>query len=173
MQQSTELKKYYGKYRGTVLNNVDPKKQGRIQAVVSDVSALLPTSWAMPCVPVAGIQFGVFTVPMIGAGVWIEFEQGDPDFPIWVGSYWGSPAEVPVTALLTLPAVPAVVVQTPLQNTLVVSDTPIPPMLGPCAMLRSGPSSITIDPTGVTITALKVMINGVTIINNGALTVTL
>ena len=27
----------------------------------------------------------------IGAGVWIEFEQGDPDYPIWTGGFWGSP----------------------------------------------------------------------------------
>ena len=22
-------------------------------------------------------------------GVWVEFEQGDPDYPIWTGCYWG------------------------------------------------------------------------------------
>ena len=52
----------------------------------------------MPCLPGAGINTGVFTVPQIGAGVWIEFEQGDPDYPIWVGGYWGTAAEVPVLA---------------------------------------------------------------------------
>ena len=43
----------------------------------------------MPCVPVAGIQTGMFTVPPIGSGVWVEFEQGDPDYPIWTGCFWG------------------------------------------------------------------------------------
>ncbi|MCB0162350.1 MAG: baseplate assembly protein, partial [Caldilineaceae bacterium] len=65
---------YYGKYRGTVVNNVDPMKLGRIQAMVPDVSGFSPTSWAMPCVPLAGIQNGFYTVPVIGSGVWIEFE---------------------------------------------------------------------------------------------------
>ena len=85
--------RYYGKYRGTVVNNIDPMQIGRIQAIVPDVSGVIPTSWAMPCLPVAGINTGVFTVPPIGAGVWIEFEQGDPDYPIWVGGYWGTAAE--------------------------------------------------------------------------------
>ena len=53
----------------------------------------------MPCVPIAGMQMGVFSVPQIGAGVWIEFEQGDPDYPIWVGGFWGIAAEVPALAL--------------------------------------------------------------------------
>ena len=72
------------------MNNVDPMQIGRIQAIVPDVSGPLPTSWAMPCLPVAGINTRLFTVPQIGAGVWIEFEQGDPDYPIWVGGYWGT-----------------------------------------------------------------------------------
>ena len=85
---------YYGKYRGTCINNIDPMLQGRIQVIVPDVSTVAPTSWAMPCFPVTGIQNGVFTVPPIGAGVWVEFEQGDPDYPIWVGGYY-APADVP------------------------------------------------------------------------------
>ncbi len=78
---------FYGKYRGTVINNVDPMQIGRIQVIVPDVSTVLPTSWAMPCLPTGGIQMGVLSVPSIGAGVWVEFEQGDPDYPIWVGCY--------------------------------------------------------------------------------------
>ena len=81
-----------------MINNVDPMQIGRIQAMVPDVAGFVPSSWAMPCVPVAGINMGVFTVPPIGSGVWIEFERGDPDYPIWVGGYWGSAAETPALA---------------------------------------------------------------------------
>ena len=73
--------RFYGKYRGTVVNNIDPMQLGRIQAIVPDVSGISPTSWAMPCLPGAGINTGFFTVPQIGSGVWIEFEQGDPTGP--------------------------------------------------------------------------------------------
>ncbi len=120
------LTRFYGKYRGTVLNNIDPEQRGRIQVTVPDVSGLLPTSWAMPCLPVAGINTGVFTVPQIGSGVWVEFEQGDPDRPIWVGGYWGSTAEVPVMAKAVPPGVNGLTIQTTLKNGITVSDVPGP-----------------------------------------------
>ena len=97
--------KFLGKYRGTVINNIDPEQRGRIQVLVPDVSNIVPSSWAMPCVPVAGIQMGMFTVPPIGSGVWVEFEQGDPDYPVWVGCFWGTAAEVPSLARIVPPAV--------------------------------------------------------------------
>lgn len=118
--------RYYGKYRGCVLHNVDPLNLGRIQARVPDVSGLSPTTWALPCVPIAGRQSGVFVVPAVGSGVWIEFEQGDPDHPIWVGGYWGAPTEPPVLALAALPGKPSVVIQTPGQNVVALSDLPGP-----------------------------------------------
>ena len=111
---------------GTVVNNVDPMQIGRIQAIVPDVSGVVPSSWAMPCVPVAGINTGVFTVPQIGSGVWVEYEQGDPDRPIWVGGYWGTAAEVPVLARTVPPAVNGITLQTTLKNGIVVSDVPGP-----------------------------------------------
>ena len=79
---------FFGKYRGKVIDNIDPMFQGRIMAEVPSVS-LLPTSWAMPCVPYAGPGVGFYAIPPIGANVWIEFENGDRNKPIWVGCFWG------------------------------------------------------------------------------------
>ena len=45
----SQEEKYFGKYRGTVVNNVDPLQIGRILVMVPDVSGIVPTSWAMPC----------------------------------------------------------------------------------------------------------------------------
>ena len=59
-------------------------------------------------------------------GVWIEFERGDPDYPIWVGGYWGTAAEVPVLAQTVPPAVNGITLQTTLKNGIVVSDVPGP-----------------------------------------------
>ena len=84
----------YGKYRGIVLNNVDPLNLGRIMATVPDVLGEVPTGWATPCVPYAGTGSGFFSIPPIAAGVWIEFEAGDVSRPIWSGCYWGV-GEVP------------------------------------------------------------------------------
>ena len=88
-------RKLYGKYRGVVTINVDPMQRGRIQVQVPDASLIPRMTWAMPSVPIAGVQSGVFVVPSIGSGVWIEFEEGDPDRPIWSGGFWGSAADVP------------------------------------------------------------------------------
>ncbi|MCB1939353.1 MAG: baseplate assembly protein, partial [Rhodocyclaceae bacterium] len=118
--------KFFGKYRGMVLNNIDPMQQGRLQVQVPDVAGLAPASWAMPCVPLAGLQNGMMALPVIGSGVWVEFEQGNPDHPIWVGCFWGSAAEVPALALATPPGLPAITFQTPLQNGVTISDLPGP-----------------------------------------------
>ena len=169
----TSVEKCYGKYRGTVINNVDPMGKGRLLVQVPDVLGIGISSWAMPCVPVAGLQTGAYLVPLVNAGVWVEFERGDPDYPIWVGAFWGSRAELPATANLATPGVPVMILESPLKSAFVLSDTPIPPMIAGGLMLRSGASSIVVGPDGVTITAPKIQINGLTIINNGALTVTL
>ena len=117
--------KFYGKYRGTVLNNIDPMQIGRLQVQVPDVTGLIPSSWAMPCFPFTGKQMGMWAIPQIGTGVWIEFEQGDPDYPIWSGCWFGSAAEVPAIALQTQPPLSSCVVQTALQHTLQLSDLPM------------------------------------------------
>jgi uncharacterized protein involved in type VI secretion and phage assembly len=145
----TGVKKYYGKYRGTVFNNVDPMQQGRIQALVPDVLGEAPSSWAMPCLPLSGIQAGVYAIPAPLAGVWIEFEQGDPDHPIWSGCWFGSAAEVPALALAAPPVTPPIVLQTTGQNTLMLSDVPGP--TGGILLKASTGALISISATGIVI----------------------
>lgn len=163
---------FYGKYRGVVVNNVDPMQIGRIQAIVPDVTAI-PGSWAMPCVPWAGINTGLFTVPPIGAGVWIEFEKGDPDYPIWVGGYWGTAAEVPLMARAVPPAVPGLTIQTTLKNGITISDTPGP--TGGILIQTTTGAMISVSDVGITISngkgAVINMLGPSTDINVGALTV--
>ena len=164
---------FYGKYRGTVVNNIDPLQIGRIQAMVPDVAGLIPSTWAMPCVPVAGINTGVFTVPMIGSGVWIEFERGDPDYPIWVGGFWGSAAEVPVLSHTVAPGVTGFTIQTPLKNGLVISDVPGP--TGGILMQTTTGAMISVSDVGIIISNGKgatITMTGPTVdVNLGALTV--
>jgi uncharacterized protein involved in type VI secretion and phage assembly len=164
---------FYGKYRGTVVNNVDPLQIGRIQAMVPDVGALLPSSWAMPCIPVAGINMGVFTVPPIGSGVWIEFERGDPDFPIWVGGFWGSAAETPALAKTVPPGLAGITLQTTLKNGIVVSDTPGP--TGGILIQTTTGAMVSVSDVGIIISngkgAIINMTGPTTDVNVGALTV--
>jgi uncharacterized protein involved in type VI secretion and phage assembly len=156
-----------------VLNNIDPMQIGRIQAIVPDVSNVIPTSWAMPCTPVAGIQMGLFTVPPIGSGVWVEFEQGDPDYPIWVGCFWGTAAEVPALARMVPPAVPGITLQTTLQNGVTINDVPGP--TGGIMLKSATGATIIVNDTGIYIQNGKgasiVMVGPAVTINNGALAI--
>ena len=166
-------KKYYGKYRGVVVDNVDLLHLGRIQAIVPDVSNVIPTTWAMPCVPIANKAAGTFVVPQIGSGVWIEFEHGDPDHPIWVGGYWGIAAETPPLSLLATPGDPPIIISTTAQHTIMLSDLPLPPLATGGILLLSGASSVMIGPESIQITSPSILVNGVTVFNAGALVVAL
>ena len=164
--------KYYGLYRATVVNNIDPMQMGRIQVIVPDAGGLVPSSWCNPCFPFVGRQSGAYMLPQIGSGVWVQFENGDPDQPVWMGGWYGSAAEVPALALTGNPASPSVVFQTGLQNTLMISD-----MAGPTGgfLLKTtlGAFISINDTTGITISDGKggmiTMIGGLITINQGAL----
>lgn len=166
--------KFYGKYRGTVINNVDPQQIGRLLLQVPDVLGVYPSSWAMPCFPFTGKQMGMFAVPQIGAGVWVEFEQGNPDYPIWSGSWYGSAAEVPGVALTAPPPLSSVTLQTSGQNTLLISDLPGP--TGGILLKSTTGALISISDVGITISNGKgatIVMTGPTVtINAGALTIT-
>ncbi len=174
---SENLIRYYGKYRGTVINNIDPEQRGRILAMVPDVLGMIPSSWALPCLPIAGKQEGLFAVPQIGAGVWIEFEQGDPDYPIWTGGFWGIVAEVPSLALAPPPIPPGqnIVVQTTGQSALILSDSAPTPATGGIILKSMSGAMIVVNDSGIYISngkgAAITMVGPSVTINNGALTI--
>lgn len=89
---------FIGKYRGTVSDNQDPNGQGRLRVSVPDVYGTEDSGWAMPAFPYAGPQVGLYLIPPTGALVWVEFEHGDSEYPIWTGCFWGSRLEVPMAA---------------------------------------------------------------------------
>lgn len=94
--------RFYGKYRGLCLNNQDPTMQGRIMASVPEVLGEVPSGWALPCAPYGGTGSGFYAIPPVGAGVWVEFEAGDPSRPIWVGTWWAA-GEAPLDEKQTPP----------------------------------------------------------------------
>jgi hypothetical protein len=169
--------KHYGKYRGLVIENIDPQQIGRVLVQVPDVLGETPSSWAMPCVPAAGIQAGCFMVPPIGSQVWVEFEQGDPDYPIWTGGFWGLVADVPVFATAP-PAIPPgqnIVLQTTGQNMIMVSDAPPTPATGGIVLKSTTGAMIVVNDTGIYISngkgAMITLIGPTVDVNIGALTV--
>ena len=167
-------RKLYGKYRAVVVDNIDPMQQGRILVEVPDAPGLAPGAWAVACVPIAGPQCGVYVVPEVGAGVWIEFERGDRDYPIWTGCWWGLAADVPALAAAAPAGSPPIVLQTPGQQTLMLSDAP--GGAGGILLQTAGGAMISINETGVTIANGKgaiIALTGPTVdVNFGAWTVT-
>lgn len=96
---------FLGKYRGIVVNNKDPEKLGRLRLKIPSVlgeSEEAITDWAWPCLPFGGLaEQGMAFVPEVDAKVWVEFEEGNPDLPIWVGTFWSKPggtSELPTEA---------------------------------------------------------------------------
>ena len=80
--------RYYGKYRGIVTGNQDPQNLGRVKARVPEALGNVETGWALPCAAYGGNGVGIFAIPAVGDGVWIEFEAGDVSRPIWSGTWW-------------------------------------------------------------------------------------
>jgi Type VI secretion system/phage-baseplate injector OB domain len=145
MSQTSQ--RFYGKFRGKVTDNRDPLMLGRIRAQVPAVFGDEDTGWALPCAPYAGSGVGFFFIPPVGANVWMEFENGKSDYPIWVGGFWG-PGEAP-----KLPALPYMKVIKTDSATITINDLP-------------GLNGITIE----TVTGLKIAldITGIELKNSAA-----
>jgi uncharacterized protein involved in type VI secretion and phage assembly len=167
------MNQFFGKYRGKVVDNVDPKQIGCIRVSVPAVLGIGAQSWAYPCVPYAGLQAGFFAIPPVDANVWVEFEGGDPDHPIWTGCFWGV-GEAPAVGLISPPTIAHIAMQTALQNSLLISDAQ-----GAAGgiMLRTATGAlISINQTGILISngqGATIIMDGPTVnINQGALAIT-
>jgi hypothetical protein len=147
----SETRQFFGKYRGKVENNLDPLQQGRLQVSCPTVLGEGSLSWAMPSVPYAGPGVGFFALPPTGANIWVEFEAGNTDYPIWSGCFWGV-GEVPA-----MPAIPFVKVLQVDNIMLKLDDTP-----------GAGGVTLEVNPPAVA-TPLKIQCNAAGIeISNGA-----
>jgi hypothetical protein len=114
--------KYYGKYRGHVRHNDDPEHRGRLRLRVPSVLGEAVTGWALPCLPFGGLpDQGLFTVPEVGARVWVEFEEGELSYPLWTGTYWEGPDEAPAELPEGEPT--QRVLKTPAGHTLIFEDS--------------------------------------------------
>ncbi len=106
--------RYYGKYSGVVVDVADPDKLGRIKVTVPSLFSVDQQVWARPC-----FASGHFFVPPVDAKVWVEFEAGDPGYPLWVGT-WYPQGKVPPEADAAYPDVR--VVHTPSGHVIELGD---------------------------------------------------
>lgn len=162
METMEECPTFFGKYRGEVANPLDLQGLGRVQVSVPDVLGGR-LAWAMPCAPFAGPGVGLFAIPPRGAKVWVEFERGDPDYPIWSGGFWGlgeAPAAPGPQQMLTR-------VFAGDNFTLEVLDLPGAPTLTLSLTLAAGEAKIAADATGMTLSwgqsTVKLSLDGVSI----------
>lgn len=154
----------FGKYRGTVAGNLDPKQMGRLQVQVPAVYDTNTLNWALPAVPYAGPDQGFYLIPPVGANIWVEFEGGDIDSPIWAGCFWGEgqcPGKLAETKIIKTPAA-----------TITLDEINV---AAPVLIETPAGNKITITATGVTIetsSGAKVEMAGPKVtVNNGALEV--
>jgi uncharacterized protein involved in type VI secretion and phage assembly len=141
------MTQFFGKYRGVVSDNLDPLMIGRVRARVPDVLGEAESGWAMPCAPFGGKSTGFFAVPAVDAGVWIEFEHGDPDYPVWSGCWFGSAAEMP--PILLAPPYKKTLIKTEGGNSILLDDTP---GVGGITLETSSGQKIVMSATGIEIT---------------------
>lgn len=162
---SNKPTKYFGKYRGEVTDNQDPLNLGRVRAKVLTIYGENDSGWALPSVPYAGPSVGFFFIPPIGAKVWIEFEAGNPDVPIWSGCFWGS-GDTPKS-----PALPDVKIIKTASATLTLDDSP---GAGSITIENTSDLKIVMDSSGIELSTSSSKIKlspGSVSINDGALEV--
>lgn len=159
---------YLAKYRGKVEQNIDPMQLGRLLVSVQAVTGSGKLNWAMPSVPYAGDGVGLWAIPPKGANVWVEYEGGDADRPIWTGCFWEA-GQVPAS-----PALAEQVVLKTKTCTLTLSD--LPGALAGVTIETKAGMKITMTPNGLQIddgSGATIVMKGPKItFNNGALEVT-
>lgn len=92
---------FYGIYKAQVVDNNDPLGVGRL--VLSCPTVHGPTTaqiWARPKASFGGKQNGLWAIPDIGEWVYVSFDHGRAEFPIWEGGWWADNGDV--TADMTL-----------------------------------------------------------------------
>jgi hypothetical protein len=162
--------RYQGIYPARVENNVDPKNMARIQVSIADVGGQAISSWARPCLPVTGMNAGMYTVPPKGAGVWVIFVRGDANEPVWLGGFFAE-GDAPQLHGRVTPGLDGITLQTTGNNGLVISDGPD----GGILIKTAGGSKIEISDRGITLAAqgAQITLSGGSVnINNNALTIT-
>lgn len=139
--------RFFGKYRGEVTATDDETNRARLKvrcpAVLGEQEV-----WAMPCTPYAGDGVGFFALPAEGTSVWVEFEGGEINQPIWSGCFWKE------EQIDSGDAVEGVLfLKTPGVTIRVDNDQ------GTVEIEASGGAKITLDSNGITLEAAEVSLS--------------
>jgi uncharacterized protein involved in type VI secretion and phage assembly len=163
-------KRFDGIYPARVEDNLDAYSTGRIRVSIADVGGGSMSSWADPCLPIAGNNMGMFTVPPVGSAVWVQFVRGDTNYPVWLGGRYAA-GEPPALAQIDKRGLNGIALQSKSGNGLVISDA----AGGGILLQTAGGAKIELTDSGITITTgqgATLKLTGATVdINNQALTI--
>lgn len=124
-----------GLYRATVEYDLDPLRRGRVKVRIPQMHGVpeqednwistIDLPWAEPSFIGAGPDMGSFITPVIGTTVYVMFEAGDPNFPVYLGTIPSVEIEQakPMGVVGTVPTESSVVVGQ--WETQMASDTPL------------------------------------------------
>ncbi|QQP98140.1 phage baseplate assembly protein V [Lysobacter enzymogenes] len=152
MSNASRNGQFPGLYRGTVTLNTDPEFRGRLLLMIPDVTTFVPSTWAEPCTPLAGPTgpgMGVYMVPTVGAAVWVMFEHGDVNKPVWMGCRFDTQADAPSMSKLSNPLDPSIIISTVLQNQLIISDLPPTPLTGGIVLQTTTGAMLVVNDSGI------------------------
>lgn len=158
------MTRYLGRYRGLVIDVEDPKSLGRLKLNVPEVLGDVDSGWALPSFAVTGSGSGLYGIPPVGAGVWVEFEAGDLSLPVWVGG-WFADGSLPDGATPE-----KMILRTPGGAFVTLDDE-----AGAVEIAESGGNTVVINSDGIELSAggQKIAITSSSVtINDGALEVT-
>lgn len=184
---------YLGKYKAYVRDNADPQNRGRLRCYCPQVMGKVDTTaqwldWAEVNLPwFGGVNTLDFGSPLtrdqnggVEVGVWIEFEGGDPDHPIWTGTWLPAPMATSPSAQQNLTQAATRnggnIIDDPTAGSTVGSLDPLQPDVGvqeARLLIKKGKDiyigsvsggGILIGPSGVHIVGMQTTINGRVII---------
>jgi hypothetical protein len=79
-----------GRYQGSVVDDADPIGERRLLVIVPEVLGHRGRGVGVPSLPPGGAA-----TPAVGDVVWVTFEGGDTDYPIWHAGAAPDPDAVP------------------------------------------------------------------------------
>lgn len=90
---------YYGAYEGIVVDNDDKDTRGRLKVKCPAVWGNVPhETWAKPRGMFSGKKIGFYALPQVNDVVWITFQGGKPNFPMWEYGWFLKDQTVPGAA---------------------------------------------------------------------------
>jgi len=110
------IKRLHGVYRGIVKSNNDPLNQRRVKVSVQTTGEEV-TDWVSPMEPVNTS----YAAPSIGQGVWVQYVGGDPEYPVWFGTFGTNQA---TTKKLFIKPLPNSTSLTGITSYLIITNNP-------------------------------------------------